>query len=292
MLVAVGVFAIMDALLKLLAPHYPTMQLSAMRGAASLPFMLLPLVATGRLRELKPVRWQLHLARGVLIVFVMAGFIYAVRLLSLADAYAIFLAAPLIVTALSGPFLGEHIGWRRWLAISVGMSGVVIMLRPQASSVLTFGALAALGSAAAYAVSAMTVRVLTRTDSTASIVFWVIVQLTAFSALLMYVGGGFQPLRPEHWWPLLGIGLSGAIAQHLLTEAFRLAPASVVAPFEYTALLYGVALDYVFWSVLPSSRMYFGGSVVIASGLYLIWRERLAAQPQPVLEGLGRSKAV
>ena len=278
MLVAVGVFAVMDALLKLLAPHYSTMQLSAMRGAASLPFMLVPLMAMGRLRELKPVRWPLHLARGGLVLFVMGGFIYAVRVLSLADAYAIFLAAPLIVTALSGPFLGEHIGWRRWLAIWVGLSGVIIMLRPQASSVLTFGALAALGSAAAYAVSAMTVRVLTRTDTTVSIVFWVIVQLTVFSTLL--AAAGWQPLRPEHWWPLVGIGISGAIAQHLLTEAFRLAPASVIAPFEYTALLYGVAIDYLFWDVLPSSRVYFGGSVVIASGLYLFWRERQVATTQ------------
>ncbi|MGH8309760.1 MAG: DMT family transporter, partial [Steroidobacteraceae bacterium] len=181
MLVAVGVFAVMDGLLKLLAPHYSPMQLSAMRGAASLPFMLAPLLVMGRLRELKPVRWSLHLARGVLVLFVMGGFVYAVRVLSLADAYSIFLAAPLIVTALSMPLLGEHVGWRRWLAICVGLSGVLIMLRPQASSVLTLGALAALASAAAYSVSAITVRVLTRTDTTGSIVFWVIVQLTVFS---------------------------------------------------------------------------------------------------------------
>lgn len=284
MLVAVGVFSVMDALLKLLAPHYSPMQLSAMRGAASLPFMLAPLLVAGRLRELKPVRWSLHLARGVLILFVMGGFVYAVRVLSLADAYSIFLAAPLIVTALSVPLLGERVGWRRWLAICVGLSGVLIMLRPQASNVLTLGALAALASAAAYSVSAITVRVLTRTDTTVSIVFWVIVQLTVFSTLIAW--SSWEAVRPQDWWPLVGIGLSGAVAQHLLTEAFRLAPASVVAPFEYTALLWGIALDYLFWDALPSGRVYFGGGVVIASGLYLVWRERqllpaVAARPSP-----------
>jgi drug/metabolite transporter (DMT)-like permease len=282
MLIAVGVFAIMDTLLKVLAPHYSTMQLTALRGAASLPFMLIPLVIFGRLRDLKPVRWQLHLARGALSVFVMGGFIYAVRVLSLADAYAIFLAAPLIVTALSGPLLREHIGWRRWLAICVGLSGVLMMLRPQSSSVLTLGALAAFASATAYALSALTVRVLTRTDTTVGITFWVIVQLTLFSGLL--AAAGWRPIEPEHWWPLIGIGITGAIAQHLLTEAFRLAPASVIAPFEYTALLYGVAIDYLFWDVLPSARVYFGGSVVIVSGLYLIWRERQAAAASRVLQ--------
>jgi drug/metabolite transporter (DMT)-like permease len=279
MLIAVGVFAVMDTLLKVLAPHYSALQLSAMRGAASLPFMLVPLIALGRLRELKPVRLSLHLARGVLVVFVMGGFVYAVRVLSLADAYSIFLAAPLIVTALSVPLLGEHVGWRRWAAICVGLSGVLVMLRPQASSMLTLGALAALLSATAYAVSAITVRVLTRTDSTVSIVFWVIVQLTVFSALIAAPSWG--AVRDEHWWPLLGIGLSGAIAQHLLTHAFRLAPASVVAPFEYTALLWGIAFDFAFWQVLPSGRVYVGGGIVIASGLYLIWRERVSRSSPP-----------
>jgi drug/metabolite transporter (DMT)-like permease len=275
MLIAVGVFSIMDALLKLLAPHYPALQLGALRGAASLPFMLLPLLVTGRLRELKPVRWPLHFARGALSVVMLAGFIYSVRVLSLADAYAIFLAAPLIVTALSVPFLGERVGWKQWVAIAVGLCGVIVMLRPQASSMITWGAVAALGAATCYSLSAITVRMLTRTETTASIVFWVIAQLTLYSALL--AAPAWEPIRPQDWWPLAGIGISGAIAQHLLVQAFRLAPASTIAPFEYTALLYGIGIDYFVWNVLPSGRMYVGAGIIIASGLYLVWRERQLA---------------
>jgi drug/metabolite transporter (DMT)-like permease len=285
MLIAVGVFSIMDALLKLLAPHYPTLQLSALRGAASLPFMVLPLIVTRRLHELKPVRWQLHLARGLIAVGMMAGFVYSVRVLSLADAYAIFLAAPLLVTALSVPFLGEHVGWKQAVAIAVGLCGVIVMLRPQASSMMTLGAVAALGAATCYAMSVITVRMLTRTDTTASIVFWIMAQLTVYSGLLALPA--WQPIRPEDWWPLVGIGITGAIAQRLITEAFRLAPASTIAPFEYTALLYGVAIDYTIWNVLPSSRMYLGAGIIIASGLYLVWRER-----QLAMQSLQPSSAV
>jgi drug/metabolite transporter (DMT)-like permease len=167
----------------------------------------------------------------------------------------------------------------------VGLCGVIVMLRPQASSMMTLGAVAALGAATCYAMSVITVRMLTRTDTTASIVFWIMAQLTVYSGLLALPA--WQPIRPEDWWPLVGIGITGAIAQRLITEAFRLAPASTIAPFEYTALLYGVAIDYTIWNVLPSSRMYLGAGIIIASGLYLVWRER-----QLAMQSLQPSSAV
>lgn len=272
MVLAVALFSGMDALLKVLAGHYSPMQVSAMRGAASLPFMLAPIAVLNRWRELRPVRLPMHLLRGVLTLLVIGGFVYAVRVLSLADAYAIFLAAPLIVTALSVPLLGERVGPRRWAAICVGLAGVLVMLRPSASSVVTFGGIAALVAATAYALNGIALRVLTRTDTTVSVVFWTVLLLTLFAGAL--AAPGWQPIRAEHWKWLAAIGLLGAIAQHLLTEAFRSAPVAVVAPFEYTALLWGIAIDWAVWSVLPTGRVYLGGGIVIASGLYLIWRER------------------
>lgn len=137
MLIAVGAFASMDTLLKLLSQYYPPLQVSAMRGAASLPFLVLPALFMRRPGTLKPVRWPWHLMRGVLQVLILASFVYAVRVLSLADTYAIFLSAPLIVTALSVPLLKEHVGWRRWIAISVGLCGVLAMLRPSGSNLVT-----------------------------------------------------------------------------------------------------------------------------------------------------------
>ena len=272
MLFAVAFFAGMDAVLKLFAASYPPLQVAALRGAASLPYLLLLFAYTGSWRKLRPVRWGLHLGRGVLALIMLSGFIYAVSQLSLADAYAIFFVAPLFVTALSVPMLGEHVGWRRWLAIGVGLLGVLWMLQPDTSRLSLLGAVGALISAGAYAGSAITARMLTRTDSTASMVFWFLVLLTVFAGLLAWPD--WVPLQREHWLWLALLGLLGAFGQHFITEAFRCAPASVVAPFEYAALLWAVGLDWLFWSALPSARVWTGGALVIASGLYLIWRER------------------
>src|SRR5215472_14071194 len=279
MIAAVAVFSFMDALLKLLAAHYPPMQVAALRGATSLPFTLLPVLLAGRLRDLRPRRWPMHLLRGLLSVLVLGGFIYAVRVLSLANAYAVFLSAPLIVAALSVPLLGERIDGRNWIAILVGLAGVLTMLRPSASGLSTLGTLAALAGATAYAVSAIAVRVLTRSDTTVSVVFWTVGLMTLFTTAIS--APGWVPIEHAHWKWLLALGVLAAIGQYLLTEAFRSAPPSVVTPFEYTALLWGVGIDRVVWHVLPSARVLLGGGIVIASGLYLVWREHGAARAVP-----------
>ncbi len=278
MMAGVAVFAFMDGILKLLAAHYPPMQVAALRGGTSLPFTLLPLLLQGRLHDLRPRRWPMHLLRGLLSVVVLGGFIYAVRVLSLANAYSVFLSAPLIVAALSGLLLGERVDRRNWIAILAGLAGVLTMLRPSASGLTALGTLAALIGATAYAFSAIAVRVLTRSDTTVSVVFWTVGLMTLFTSAIS--APTWVPIEREHWRWLLALGLLAAIAQYLLTEAFRSAPPSVVTPFEYTALLWGAAIDRVVWHVLPSARVCFGGGIVIASGLYLIWHQRR----QPALE--------
>jgi drug/metabolite transporter (DMT)-like permease len=277
MLVAVAAFSGMDALLKLLSAHYPPMEVVALRGAAAVPFMVIPLLLMGRLHLLKPVRMGMHFVRALLQLFVLVTFVYGVRSLSLADCYAIFLSAPLIVTALSVPLLGEHVGWRRWVAISFGLVGVVTMLKPSAASIVSLGAVAALLSATGYAFNAIALRIITRTDSTVSVTFWMISLMTVMA--LSFALNNWVAIRGEDWALLAAIGFFSAIAQHLLTEAFRNAPPSVVAPFEYTALLWGIGIDRVVWAVFPTSRVYIGGGIVIASGLYLIWREHVRRAP-------------
>lgn len=277
MLLSVGFFSAMDVLLKLLAGHYPAVQVSALRGAASIPFVLLAVGVTGRWRDLKPVRWGLHLLRGLLAIVMLSTFVYAVKLLPLADAYSIFLAAPLIVTALSVPILGERVDARRWIAIAVGLSGTLVLLNPQASNLATLGGLAAIVSASCYALSAISVRILTRTDTTASMVFWFMLMLTVFGGILAVPS--WIPIDPRHWPLLLGVGVLGALGQHFITEAFRHARASVVAPFEYTAMLWAVSFDWLFWDHAPNSRMFVGGAIIIAAGLYLIHRERRERAP-------------
>src|SRR5204862_204410 len=216
----------------------------------------------GRARRSRPTRVDRGAARSI----------RALRLLRPAVAHERFLSAPLLVTAFSVPLLKERADARHWSAILVGLAGVLTMLRPSASGLVTWGALAALVSAIAYALSAIAVRVPTRTDTTASVIFWTVGLMTVFATAA--AAPVWVPLERSHWPWLLALGVLAAIGQYLLTEAFRSAPPSLVAPFEYTALLWGIAIDRLVWHVLPPVRVCLGGGLVIASGLYLIWRER------------------
>lgn len=273
MLVAVATFALMDAGLKALSAHYPPLQVAALRGAASLPLVLVWALATAGPARLLRVRWPLHLLRGVLGVVMMAAFVYALRTLPLTTAYTIFFVAPLLITALSVPVLGERVGPRRWGAIVVGFVGVLVVLRPTGEGVMTLAGLAVLASALGYAVSAITVRVLARTDSTQAMVVWLLASMAVGAGLLAWPH--WQPLQGGHAWLIAGVGLAGALGQYTVTEAFRQGEASSIAPLEYTALLWGLLLDYSLWHVLPDRMTWVGAAIIVLSGLYLLRRERV-----------------
>src|SRR5688500_155803 len=206
MLFAVGAFALMDAMLKLLAPHYPAFEVAALRGASSLPFVLVWALLTVGPRALLRVRWPLHLLRGVLAVSMMGTFIYALARMPLSTAYTVFFVAPLMITALSVPILGERVGPRRWTAIGVGLLGVLVVLRPTGEGLFTLAGLGVFAAALGYSVSAITVRVLSRTDSTQAMVFWMLSMMALGSAALAWPD--WQPVRAEHWPLIAGIGLA------------------------------------------------------------------------------------
>jgi drug/metabolite transporter (DMT)-like permease len=275
MLVAVACFSVMDAMLKLLAQHYPALQVAFVRGAAALPFALAPVLLRNRLARLKPVNLRLHLLRGALSVVMLASFVLAVRETSLASTYAIFMCAPLLVAALSAPLLGERVAGAQWGAIGVGLAGVLLMLKPGGDRWATAGALWAVLAVVTYTLSVVTLRLLARTDTTESMVVWFTVMLATGAGLLSIPG--WRELQGVHVPLMAGVGLSGALGQHFITVAFRSAPAATVTPFEYTALVWGVGLDVAIWSVWPTTVTLLGGGLVIAAGLYVIERERRAA---------------
>ena len=272
MLTAVGAFSVMDALMKTLTVRYPPVQVACFRGLASLPFVFLSYAFAGRLRELRPVRVGLHVLRAVFAVLMLWGFLWALARASLTDTYAIYMSAPLLVVIAASVMLGERIGRHVWIAIFVGLAGVYVMLKPSVEGFVSLAGLAALGSALAYAVVVVMVRVLSRTETTAAMVFWFLVMMAAGAGAIALPG--WVAILADDWPWIAAIGLAGWAGQHLITEAFRLAPASVVAPFEYTALIWGVAIDWVVWQALPGARMLTGAAIVIGAGLYLIHRER------------------
>lgn len=273
MLAAVGVFSVMDALMKQLSGRYPAIQIACLRGAASLPFVLLTYAWTRELRSLKPVRFGLHLLRAALAVLMLWGFLWALARSSMADTYAVFMCAPLLVVLVASLLLDERVGLHHWLAILAGLGGVFVMLEPSIEGFASLAGLATLGSALAYAVIVVLVRVLARTDTTASMVFWYLLMLSIGAAAI--AAPGWVPIGAADWPWIAAIGLTGWAGQYLITEAFRLAPASLVAPYEYTALVWAVGLDWAVWQVLPGARMLTGSAIVVAAGLYLLQRERM-----------------
>lgn len=280
MIAAVALFSLMDAGLKLLSAHYPPFQVSALRGASSLPLVLAWALMTGGVRSLKPVSWGLHLLRAGIGIGMMASFVYAIRTLPLSTTYSIFFVAPLLITALSVPFLGERVGPRRWTAIVVGLLGVLVVLRPTGEGVLSLAGLAVLLAALGYAISAITVRKLARTDTMQAIMVWLLALMALGSALIAWPD--WVPLRAQDAWLVGGVGVAGALGQWAITEAFRVGEASMIAPLEYTALVWGVILDLALWNVLPDGVTWIGAAIIVGSGLYLLRRERVhVVQPPP-----------
>ena len=273
MLAAVASFSLMDAGMKLLSAHYPPLQVTLLRGAASLPFVLVWVLASAGVRSIVPVRWGLHLLRGVLGMVMIGCFVYALRRMPLSTAYTLYFVAPLLVAALSVPLLGEQVGPRRWTAIGIGLLGVVVVLRPGVDGLVSFPGLMVLLAATAYAIAAVTVSLLTRTDTPQSMVVWFLAIMAVGAGLAAIPG--WVPLRWEHAALILGMGLAGAFGQIALTSAFMRGDASMIAPLEYTGLVWVIAWDWLLWKTLPDAATWTGAAIIVASGLYLLRRERV-----------------
>lgn len=278
MLIAVAMFSFMDTTMKLLSEHYPAPQVTALRALSSLPLLCGYMLYRGAFRGILRVRWPMHLLRSVLGIGMLTSFAFGLSMLSLAEAYSLFFIAPALITALSVFVLKEHVGRGQWVAIAVGLFGVLVVLRPEGTGFLSLGGLAILASACCYATTAVVSRVLARTDSNESMMFWYL--------LLMAAGGlamsarAWVPVRAEDSWVLLALALTGFFGQLAITRAFSTGKASIVAPFEYTALAWGVAIDWLLWQALPDGYTLLGAGIIIASGVYLVRREAVHSEAE------------
>jgi drug/metabolite transporter (DMT)-like permease len=277
MMAAVFIFSIMDALMKRLSAHYAPLQIACLRSLSSFAFLMLPIAWQRSWATLRARNPMLHAVRAALGIIMLASFVFAVHRLTLAQTYSLFLAAPLLMTALSVPIHGDRVTAQRWLAIVCGLGGVLLILQPWSGGALAPAAAAAAAIATVcYSLSALTVRSLGSRNTSMSMVFW----------YLGLVGLGSGALAIEQWhavqsadwiW-LAGIGVSGGLGQLWLTEAFRRAPPSVVGPFEYTAILWAFGIDWIFWSAVPSASLLAGATIVVVSGIVVILDERRLAE--------------
>lgn len=284
MLVAMLFFALMDAVLKQLADHYPVLQIAALRGLTALPLVVVYIALRQRWHTVWRIRWPLHLLRGVLGIAMLALFTASVRELPLTTTYTLFFVAPLLIALLSTPVLGERVARAHWWALAGGFVGVLIALQPQHAGgdfwaqLVSGGGAAALGAAACYAVAAVSGRLASRSDSAESLVLWMMVMMGVGAGVLAWPD--WVALRAEHTALLLGLAVTGFVGQLAITEAFRHGQASAVAPFEYSALAWGAGLDWLIWQSLPGASVWVGASVIVASGLFLLRHESRVAQTE------------
>ena len=264
-----------DTFAKILTERYSPLQILFMRNIIALPFALLLTLRMGGPAALRSYRPAAHLLRGVLWIATTILFFSSLRLLGLAEATAIIFVAPVFITALSALFLAEDVGWRRWLAVLAGLAGVLIVVRPGGA---TFQPASLLPVAAAlgYALLMLGSRWVDRRES----IWTVLLYLTGASALLsaFIVPFVWVPIRPGDLWLFAGIALFGTAGMTMMTQAFRVAPAVVVAPLDYSALIWATALGWLIWGEIPDLATYIGAAVIIASGIYIVVREWKAKQ--------------
>ena len=276
---ATFVFACQDAVTKHLAQTYATPQIIWIRYVFFAVFATI--VAGWHVpikQAVKSTRPVLQVIRSLVILVEIGTFVVAVRVLSLVEIHAIMASFPLIVTAMSAVFLKETVGIRRWAAVLVGFIGILVILRP-GLGVFRVEALIALAAAFLFALYQVLTKVAGRTDkSSTSMLYMAVVGAAVLTAI-----GPFYWIEPtpEAWLWLGVLSVTGVIGHSSLIYALSLAPASSLQPFNYTLLLWATIVGYLVFDNLPDLWTIVGGAIVVASGLYTIYRERRRAVPVP-----------
>lgn len=259
-----------DTFGKLLSEGYDSWQIVLARSVLGMAPLLVLIRQQGGAASLRVRSPMLHAVRAICAVGAAYCFYEGLRQLPLTECLAITFAGPICTTALSGPILKERVGARRWAVVMVGFVGVLLVLRP-GTSMFEPEALWPLAATFAYSLMMVLTRVLARTDSNVAILFWSSLGL-ALAALPFTMSVWVTPAHTD-WIHFLLLGLSGTAATYFLTVGYRHAPAAVVAPMDYTSLLWGLGLGWMLWREVPDPAIWPGVAVLIGAGLYLIRSE-------------------
>ena len=248
-----------------------TPELIFYRFALGLPPMLVWMALTRNFGAWRSRRPLAQIGRAALGLATMTLVFSTLYYLPLAEATTIGFAAPLFSVILSALILGEAVGRHRWSAVFIGFAGVLFVMQPSGSHLPPIGLALALMAALGVALVTITIRQIGRTEGTLTTVLW-------FTAFSMIVTGLFIPFYGEahgtrQWLILIALGLSGGLGQLFLTSSLRFAPVSAVVPFDYVQLLWAVLFGWLLWDTRPPATTWAGAAVIIASGLYTIYRE-------------------
>jgi drug/metabolite transporter (DMT)-like permease len=261
-----------DAIAKWLIADYAPLQIVFLRNLFAAPIIAAIVLTVGGLPALRTRHLRIHALRGLLLVGGASAFFLSLRTLPLAEATALFFAAPIFITALSVPLLGEHVGWRRWTAVIVGFAGVLIIVRPGAAAFQS-ASLLVVATASFYALAMISTRWIDRSEGIWTMMFYVVL----FPMLFSGVAASLQWQTPalSHLPIFAAQAVFGTVGMTLISQSFRLAPAAVVAPFDYTALIWASLLGWLLWSEIPGPWTYGGAVVIVASGVYIVFRETM-----------------
>ena len=300
------IFSFQDVIIKLLSDGYPVHELVFVRGLAATPLLLMMVHYESGFAALRTDHVWMHVVRSLLMFCSYLFYYLAIAAIPITTAVSLFFTAPLFITVLAVPFLGEKVGYRRWLGVIVGFAGVIIMLRP-GQGVFEPAALLALLSAFTYSCSQLLARRLGMTDSASAMAFYSMMVFTYVGGLMGVVihASGFSPsdhpsldflLKPWkmpsglEFAMLMTIGVISAIGFYLLSQAYRLGEANTVAPFEYTSMLWAVLLTYMVWGAAPDLFTLAGALVIVGAGVYVLQRESIKRKQPLAAEGPYRNR--
>ncbi|MGE0121077.1 MAG: DMT family transporter [Dongiaceae bacterium] len=271
---AVTLYAVIDALAKVMVQDMDVLQIIWSRFAFALP--LLPLFVGSRWPELwRTDRPGLQVARGLIPVVAGGAIVLALKVMPLADATALLFVSPLMLTALAVPLLKERVGLHRWTAVVVGFLGVLVIVRPGGET-MQWAALLPLVTAFLYALYQIATRVLSRsTPAPTTFVYMVVVGTVVSSLALPFV---WRTPDAMGWAMMAASGLLHGLAHYLVTRAFALAPAAVLAPYNYAQLVGASLIGYAAFGHLPDGWTIGGAVIIVAAGLYVAYRERRLAR--------------
>ncbi|MEP3116498.1 DMT family transporter [Nisaea sp.] len=276
MIAGIFVVSVMDALIKWLTASYPSIQIVMLRCLFGLIPLFVIVCLQGGLAVLRTARPGAQLLRSAFGAGAMLGFFYALSVLGLAETVTLAFSSPLFVTLLSVPVLGERVGARRLGAVIVGFIGVVIVVRPGAE-IFKLDSLIPIAASFCFAMTMLLARRLSVTETSVSMTFYTtLTGLSVGTAGVLWVVGtssGWAEPQPADWGLFLLLGLLGGVGQYLVTTSFRHAEAVVVAPFEYSALIWATLFGFVIWKEVPDGATLLGGIIVIGAGLYIGYRE-------------------
>ena len=271
---AIGFLSTLDALVKWATADFSLVQIIFFRNFFALLPVFVIVRMQGGVRAIETRRPWFHVFRISLVLTIGFSFFWALSRMELADATAIFFTVPLFITVMSVVVLRETVGIRRWIAVFAGLGGVLLIIRP-GSGVFDIGAVAVLVASLGYATLMITNRAIRNKETPATLTFFTTLGcLIVTGCLLPWVW--VTPSTFE-WLLLAAIGVFGGTGQILLVFAFQRAPAGVIAPFEYTTLIWATLYGYLIWGDLPDMMTVTGAAIIAAGGVYILHREKAGA---------------